>query len=185
MNQEAETLRLHFLGWQCRVRQLAVRRHEGRPTSGMRPRVHLDGAPAGDITTLLVKRDPAPHVARFRYMYLRTHDPAERRMSAVELLADAYYQRPREFSDRLSALFGAGSGLATRLRESKRCVLVFNQFNQTYIVPCRVEELAPGQLAFDFTVAHNRLFNPDLPPGVRVLDFAPEWPAARAEPEIH
>ncbi len=30
-------LRDHFLGWQCRLRQMAVRDAGGRPTSGLRP----------------------------------------------------------------------------------------------------------------------------------------------------
>ena len=181
---EAEALKRHFLGWQCRVRQLSVRRHEGRPTSGMRPGVRLGEVPAGEITTLLVKSDPAPHVARFRYMYLRTQDPAERRMNAVELLADAYYQRPQEFSDRLTALFGPEADLADRLRDSRQCVLAFSQFSQTFVIPCAVAELPPNNPDFEFTLTHNRLFNPGMPPGVRVLGFSPEWRMARAEPGV-
>jgi hypothetical protein len=34
-------LRDHFLGWQCRIRQYAVRHGGGRPSSGMRPSVSL------------------------------------------------------------------------------------------------------------------------------------------------
>ena len=184
VNQEAEVLRLHFLGWQCRVRQLAVRQHEGRPTPGMRPGVRLDGMPAGDITTVLVKSDPVHFVARFRYMHQRTQDPAERRQSALEFLADAYYQRPQEFSDRLTALFGSESGIADRLVETGRCELAFHQFSQSYRIPCTVAELAGADPGFEFTLAHNRLFNPGMPPGVRVLGFTPNWPAAQAEPGI-
>ena len=184
MDREAEVLRLHFLGWQCRVRQLAVRRHEGRPTPGMRPGVRLDGMPAGEITTVLVKSEPEYIVARFRYMYQRTQDPAERRRSALDFLADAYYQRPQEFSDRLTALFGPGSGLANRLRETGRCVLTFDQFSQRYRIPCQVAELTTDDPGFEFTLTHNRLFNPDLPPGVRVLGFTPQWHEAQAEPGI-
>ena len=184
VDQEAEALKRHFLGWQCRVRQLSVRQHEGRPTPGMRPGVRLDGAPAGTITTLLVKNDTAPHIARFRYLYQRTQDPAERRMSAVELLADAYYQRPQEFSDRLTALFGPGPGLADRLRGAGRCVLAFGQFSQSYVVPCTVAELPAEEPGFEFTLTHNRLFNPSMPPGVRVLGFTPRWHEARAEPGV-
>ncbi|MCH7795324.1 MAG: hypothetical protein IH900_09330, partial [Proteobacteria bacterium] len=46
-------LRDHFLGWQCRLRQMAVRQAGGRPTSGMRPEVRLAEAdtPLGAITT--------------------------------------------------------------------------------------------------------------------------------------
>ena len=184
VNQEAEALRLHFLGWQCRVRQLAVRQHEGRPTSGMRPGVRLDGMRAGDITTVLVKSDPDHFVARFRYMYQRTQDPAERRQSALEFLADAYYQRPQEFSDRLTALFGPRSGLADQLGNAGRCALYFNQFSQSYLIPCEVLELAPDRPDFEFTLTHNRLFNPGMPPEVRVLGFTPQWHEAQAEPGI-
>ena len=35
----ARALHQQFLGWQCRVRQLAVREAGGRPSAGMRPRV--------------------------------------------------------------------------------------------------------------------------------------------------
>jgi len=182
--QDTETLRLHFLGWQCRVRQLAVRRHEGRPTSGMRPSVRLNGVSEGEVTTLLVKSDAAPFVAQFRYMYLRTQDPAERRTAALEFLADAYYQRPRDFSDRLTALFAARSRLADRIREAGDCVLSFSQFSQSYVIPCAVGELPRKEPEFEFTLSHNRLFNPDMPPGVRVLQFTPQWNAARAEPEL-
>ncbi len=184
MDQEAAALGLHFLGWQCRVRQLAVRQHEGRPTPGMRPTVRLDGVPAGEVTTLLVKKDPVPFIARFRYMYQRTQDPAERRASALGFLADAYYQRPREFSDRLTALFGPEAVLADRLRVARRCVLAFNQFSQGYVIPCSVVEVSPNEPEFQFTLTHNRLFNPGMPPGVRVLAFAPRWPESRALPDI-
>ena len=184
VDQEAQALRMHFLGWQCRVRQLAVRQHEGRPTPGMRPGVRLDGRPAGEITTVLVKNDPAHFVARFRYMYHRTQDPAERLLSAIEFLADAYYQRPQEFSDRLTALFGPGSDRADRLVETGQCVLAFLQFSQRYVIPCAVAELTPDDPGFEFTLTHNRLFNPGMPPGVRVLGFAPQWREAQAEPGI-
>lgn len=184
MDQDTEALRLHFLGWQCRVRQLAVRRHEGRPTSGMCPNVHVSGVPEGSVTTLLVKSDAAPFVTRFSYMYLRTQDPAERRNAALEFLADAYYQRPQEFSDRLTALFAVGSDLAERMCAAGVCLLSFSQFSQGYVIPCGVAELTPKAPAFEFTLSHNRLFNPNMPPGVRVIQFAPRWSGARAEPAI-
>lgn len=184
MDQDTEALRLHFLGWQCRVRQLAVRRHEGRPTSGMCPKAQVSGVPEGSVTTLLVKGDAAPFVTRFRYMYLRTQDPAERRSAALDFLADAYYQRPREFSDRLTALFAAGSDLAERMCAAGDCLLSFSQFSQSYVIPCAVAELPAKAPAFEFTVGHNRLFNPNMPPGVRVLQFTPEWSGARAEPAV-
>ena len=35
----ALALRREFIGWQCRLRQMAARESGGRPSSGMRPRV--------------------------------------------------------------------------------------------------------------------------------------------------
>ena len=36
-DRASEKLRDRFLHWQCRIRQIAMRRHDGRPTSGMTP----------------------------------------------------------------------------------------------------------------------------------------------------
>ena len=54
-------MREHFVGWQCRLRQHAVRKGDGRPTTGMRPEVTVEGdaAPLGQITVLIVKQAPA------------------------------------------------------------------------------------------------------------------------------
>ena len=182
--QEAEALKQHFLGWQCRIRQLALRQHGGRPTPGMRPGVRIGGAPAGEITTLLVKNDSAPYITLFQHLYRQTHDPAERHESAAHFFAAAYYQRPQEFSGQITALFGPDSNLANRLREAGRCGLEFRQFSQSYLAPCTVDELKPDEPAFEFTFAHNRLFNPSLPLGVRVLGFTPRWQEVRADPAI-
>ena len=119
------TLRDHFLGWQCRLRQLAMREAEGRPTSGMRPEVTVagDAQPLGAITVLIHKREPADSIAEFRHMVQRTHDPAERRKAALRTLQAAYFQNAPEFSDVLTALFGPGSEAAGRLTAAGRCTL--------------------------------------------------------------
>jgi hypothetical protein len=52
----AQKLRDDFLGWQCRIRQIAMRQDSGRPSPGMRPRV-LDTAGreiAPALTVLIV-----------------------------------------------------------------------------------------------------------------------------------
>ena len=38
-----------------------------------------------------------------------------------------------------------------------------------------VEELAESDAIFQNTYWHNRLFNPNLPAGVRILAFQPDW----------
>jgi len=179
-------LRDHFLGWQCRLRQMAVRQAGGRPTSGMRPEVRLAEAekPLGTITTLIVRREPREATAQFRHLVRKTQDPAERHDAALETLAAAYYQRPREFSDELTALFGPAPGLADRLLAAGRCVLNFAQYSQRYRLPCAARNLGEDEPAFQATYWHNALFNPALPGGVRVLGFQPDWARAEAEPGV-
>ena len=48
-------------------------------------------------------------------MARRTHDPAERRESALKFLAERYYQTANEFSDSLTASFPPDSGIAAAL----------------------------------------------------------------------
>ncbi len=53
---ERHPLQDHFLGWQCRVREYAMRNDEGRPTPGMCPTVFLESGEqvASALTLLLV-----------------------------------------------------------------------------------------------------------------------------------
>ncbi|MGI9302640.1 MAG: hypothetical protein ACR2RB_08035 [Gammaproteobacteria bacterium] len=58
-----DALRDYFLGWQCRVQQIAVRQHGGRPDDGMCPSVRV----GDDIEILLftpdwatTRADPGP-----------------------------------------------------------------------------------------------------------------------------
>ncbi len=184
-------LRDHFLGWQCRLRQMAVRQAGGRPTSGMRPEVRLApvdtllaDTPLGAITTLIVRREPREATAQFRHLVRKTQDPAERYDAALKTLAAAYYQRPQEFSDELTALFGPAPGLADQLLAAGHCVLDFEQYSQRYRLPCAARNLGQDEPAFQATYWHNALFNPALPGGLRVLAFQPDWARAEAEPGV-
>lgn len=178
----AQALRDSFLGWQCRIRQLAVREGGGRPSSGMRPRVAtLDGREiAAGIIVLIVHEEPWDSAQLFRHQYLKTQDPVERYDKALEITAASYFQHPREFSDVMTALFGPESGVAAALLELGRCVLEFNQFSQSYEIPCAVEELPPDDGFYQATYWHNSLYNPNLPAGVRILAFTPDWSRASA-----
>jgi hypothetical protein len=175
--QAAAALREDFLGWQCRVRQLSARQAGGRPMAGMRPRVLT---PAGDelsrgIVVLIVEEEPADSTALFRHQYLRTNDPIERYEKIVEILAAGYFQHPGNFSDAMTALFGPESAIADALLNHGGCVLEFEAYAQAYRIPCKVLELATEDSFFQVTYWHNRMFNPNIPPGVRVLSFAPDW----------
>ena len=173
----AEALRDRFIGWQCRLRQMAVREAGGKPSAGMRPQVL---SPVGDelaaaITVLIVPADPGDSVQLFRYQVLRTEDPVERYDKGLEFLAANYFQQPREFSDVMTALFAANSELADQLLKLGQCRLIFEQYNQSYRVPCSVVQFAQDDPHFQATFWHNRLNNPNLPAGVRVLGFEPDW----------
>jgi hypothetical protein len=184
LDEPAQTLRAHFLGWQCRVRQYAIRQGGGRPTSGMCPRVLLTRpmADLGRITVLINKSEPSQATSQFRHLVRKTHDPVERYQNALKVLAAAYYQRPEEFSDEPTALFGEASETADRLLADGRCRLLFEQYSQSYDLPCTLRLLPEDHPAFQATYWHNSLFNPNIPGGVRVLAFRPDWSTATADP---
>jgi hypothetical protein len=181
----AAALRDEFVGWQCRLRQLAVREDGGRPSSGMRPSVLTAAGESlsPGIVVLLLPADPEPSTKLFRYQVLKTQDPVERYDKALEILAGSHYQKPREFSDVLTALFGPDSAVAGRLLSHGACKLEFSQYAQSYRIPCAVAELAEPDPRYQATYWHNRLFNPRMPAGVRVLAFTPDWAHASASRE--
>ena len=134
------------------------------------------------VTTLLVRRAPASFAPEFRHLARRTHDPRDRREAALALLAERYYQHARDFSDTLTATFAAGSDLAEGLILEGRCVLAFAQDRQRYRLPCAVALLGRDDPRREETWWHNALFNPQLPPDIPVLAFAPRWLEADADP---
>ena len=177
-----QALRREFLGWQCRLRQLAMREQEGRPSDGIRPTVTLlpDGPELGRITVLVIPQAPQETTAEFRHVVRRTQDPRERYKQALKLLSAHYYQYPDDFSDEITALFGPGPGLADRLIESPGCGLSFAQFGQRYHLPCRPRELNESDPAYQATLWHNAMFNPNIPGGARVVAFRPDWAQAQS-----
>ena len=93
INSTIENFRLpiqnYFIGWQCRVREFALRNEEGRPNEGMRPQIELkNGEVVFPAATLLILPDhPEQTIRQFRFMALKTHDPKERYTKALQLLA--------------------------------------------------------------------------------------------------
>jgi hypothetical protein len=49
---------------------------------------------------------------------------------------------------------------------------------------CKVWRLAPHNLLHRATIAHNKLFNPAMPPDTEVLGFEPDWNACSSDPPI-
>jgi hypothetical protein len=174
------SLREDFIAWQCRIRQIAMREDGGRPSTGMRPCV-LDARErelASALTVLIVPRDPAESTDFFRFQVQRTADPRDLYERALAYLQADYFQCPETFSDKMLAVMPPASQLARSLLEAGKCVLAFDQFGQSYRLPCAVFELEPGEDMREAALWHNRLFNPALPDQATVLLFAPKWAAA-------
>ena len=180
------SLRDGFLGWQCRVRQHAMRQYGGRPSPGMRPRVaRLDGAEiAPAVTMLLIEAEPDETTAMCRHIVKQTHDPERRYQDALKLLSAAHFQQAGRFSEVMTALFAADSALGAALAAERRCVLEFEQFSQRWRLACMVAALDPDDPAYQATYWHNHMFNPAMPAAVRVLAFTPDWGAASAHPPV-
>ncbi len=184
-NVNAKVVRDHFIGWQCRLRQYAMRRDGGRPSAGMRPVVCAGTKKIGELTVLIVKREAWEFIPEFRHMVRKTYDPAERYANAQRFFSAAYYQHPVEFIGELTALCGTDSLLVQHLLKTRHCTLHFEQLNQAYTLPCDVKSLDSGHAYYQFTYWHNYLFNPALPPDVIVLVFSPQWANSSAEPPVN
>lgn len=178
----SDRLRLAFLGWQCRLRQLAVRENDARPTAGMRPNLTVAGQDAGAITVVIVPAEPEASTREFRHIVRRTHDPRERYQAALRYLQAHHYQDPARFDDRLTAIFGIDAALPALISGRDDCILAFSQYGQDYRLPCSAERLGKEDRMFQATYWHNALFNASLPANVSVLRFKPNWNEVIAEP---
>ncbi|MGR3513162.1 MAG: hypothetical protein ACU0GG_10380 [Paracoccaceae bacterium] len=178
-------LRLAFLKWQCRVRQMSMRDNHGRPDDAITPALFLPGEtePMGHIITLLNKAPGYSVTPELFHMAKKTNDPAQRRDQAIRFFSATYYQKAAEFSDILTATFPPGSPGAAAIREAQTVRLRFEAFAQVFDLTCRVWKLAPHNPLHQSTIAHNQLFNPALSPDTEVLGFEPDWDASTSEPE--
>ncbi len=177
-------LRDHFLGWQCRIRQLAVRQFDGQPMPAMQPAVwSRKGDPISQrMTILIIKAEPAESTAYFRHQLQRTHEHAEARAAGLAYLAADYFQDPHSFSEEMTALFPAASPAAGAMLSARPVLLDFDQYSQRYRISCKVRRLKADDPARQAALWHNRLFNPNVPSDALVLAFKPEWKSAEADP---
>jgi hypothetical protein len=179
-----ERIRSHFVGWQCRIRQIAMRKENGRPSTGMRPRIVLAGGEelSSGVVILMVPEAPEESTDFFRHQVRRTHDPRQVYEKVLEYLQSTHYQSARGFSDTMTATFAGDSDTARILIEAGECILEFSQFNQFYRLLCAVEELPATNAAHAATLWHNRAFNPNLSDAAHILAFRPDWRSAHADP---
>lgn len=176
-------LKDQFMGWQCRVRQLAMREQMGRPDDAIRPMLTLAGdtKPFGRITTVISKNMLHSKTPELQHMVKRTFDAAQRREKAIEFFSETYYQRQSEFSEILTATFPPQSANAARILGAETCVLAFEAYSQRFELACKVEALESGHPLYQATWWHNLLFNPDLHPETIVLAFKPDWDKSTSE----
>lgn len=179
----ASPLRLAFLKWQCRVRQISMRDNQGRPEDGITPALFLPGEtePMGHIITLLNKSPGYSVTPELLHMARKTNDPAQRRDQAITFFSATYYQKASEFSDILTATFPPGSPGAAKIRSAETVRLRFEAYGQAFNLNCKVWKLAPRNLLHQATMAHNRLFNPALRSDTQVLGFEPDWDTSTSQ----
>ena len=174
----------YFIGWQCRVRELALRSEEGRPNGGMRPQIILkNGKVVFSAATLLIIPDqPDQSIRQFRFMALKTQDPKERYTKALQLLAARFYQNAEDFSGAMSGIFSQTSEEVKALVKHQHCVMEFDYQQQAFKIPCHVSASPKNEPVYEFTYWHNYLFNPNLSPKVKVLHFKPDWSKTVSDP---
>ena len=191
MSAQADILRDYFFGWQCRLRQQAVRKNDGRPSEGMRADLYVKVSDKnlGPINTGLALAETDDGNAEkvtdeFRHICKKTHDPNLRHQAALKLLASAYYQHPKTFLHALMATFALDSELAALLVEQRECQLHFSQYQQSFQLHCNVDKLADTDPVYQAVYWHNKMFNPVLPATVEILRFTPEWENSTAQPPV-
>ena len=170
-------LRDKFMGWQCRVRQIAMRETMGRPNDAIAPVVYLEAGsePLGQIVTVICKLQIHSKTPELRHIFKHTNDPAQRRDKALQFLSETYFQKHREFSDMLVATFIPDSYVAEALEKAVKCCLEFNAYGHQFKLKCKVTRLRPSHPNYQATWWHNLLFNPKLNPNILILGFEPNW----------
>lgn len=175
-----DDLRNHFLTWQCRIRQIAMREQEGRPSQGMRPRVlDADGEQlSAGIIVLLVRDEPFESTEFLKFQVQKYNDPQDVYKKALIFLQSTHYHRAAEFSDEMTGLFSSGSELVKRMMGDGKVTLEFSQFSQIYRLPCRARLLDLDDDGYQATLWHNRVFNPNIGADIEIVGFKPDWDAA-------
>lgn len=185
LDPEAQQLRLAFLRWQCRIRQMAMRDGQGRPSDGMTPALTLAGEtePIGHIITVMNKAPGHDKVPEMRHMVQKAQDPLARREAALRLFAETYFQKADTFTDALTSTFPPGSPGAAKIRAAEKVTLTFEAFSQRFDIVARVWKLTDKNPLHQATWWHNLLFNPGLNPEIEILAFAPDWTSSSASPD--
>tara|TARA_A100001015_G_scaffold241321_1_gene275386 strand:+ start:664 stop:1248 length:585 start_codon:yes stop_codon:yes gene_type:complete len=174
-------LKERFLKWQCHCRQMMMRDNMGRPDAAIMPDVYLkdDTQAMGTIITIMNKLPAYSETPEMLHMARKTNDHAQRRNQAIQYFSATFYQKHKQFSDILTSTFPPNSPGAAKIRSAETCRLVFEAYGQSFEIRCKVWKLTPKNLLNQSTIAHNRLFNPELPGNTIVLGFEPDWSSSQ------
>ena len=180
-------LRDKFMGWQCRVRQIAMRENLGRPDDAIAPYAYSEvtSESLGQIVTVICKLQAHSKTPELQHIFRHTNDPAVRRDKALQLLSETYYQKHREFSDMLVATFTPNSYVAKALEKAGKCNLEFNAYGHRFKLRCKVTKLGSSHPNYQATWWHNILFNPNLNPDILILGFEPDWKSSAINTGIY
>lgn len=179
-----EEIALAFIGWQCRLRQLSCRRYEGKPIPAMMPDLMLAGG-AGSLGTVVTILNKLPRFSRtkeFRHIYLKTHDPRQRREDALGVMRESYYQIPEEFSGLLTAAFAPSSSGVVSILGAGNGRLEFSDLGQRYTIAVTIRQLCWDDPSYQATFWHNALFSLAIDPNMIIIGFEPDWSSAVADP---
>ena len=167
----------NFLKWQCRIRQISFRNADGQPSDGMMPIFQKNSSHVSSfrITTVLNKLPEFSKLPELKHIACKTHDPEERRASALKFFSEVYFQHPTQFSEVLTATFPPNSLGAEKIANLDYCILQYEEFGQCYSIPCSPSTISKNHQLYSATYWHNFLFNSSLPANPMVLGFKPDW----------
>ncbi len=164
-----------FISWQCRLRKLAMRERDGRPSEGMSAGIHAvaGGDEQARINFLINRVNSADRTSEFRHIIRKTHDSSQWLKNGLRILAELHYHETDQFMNELTALFSHDSSIAYALLKAGQCKLRFAEGSIEHAFDFDVSSLDQDDELFQGTYWHNHLFNPALPGKVRVLAFTP------------
>ena len=177
-----------FLGWQCRIRQIAMREYGGQPLPGMRPRVSTRKGKSlsPGLVVLLLPVEPQESTAFFKYQVQKTNEPQKdagrrHRLSGRRILPAA------------GTLLGCHGGdlparlelAAAEILKAKRGRAGFRAVqSESYRMFCAVRRLGKKDEAREAALWQARIFKRDLANDCDVLSFTPDWTSANADPPV-
>ena len=149
----------------------------GQPSKGMQPSVWIAGGNKliDAMNILLVPGDPMESTAFFKFQTKKSNDPKDVMEKGLQYLQSTFYHDAPSFNDEMTALFSPNSETVATLLETEQCLLVFEQFNQSFKLVCTVRELGVDEINWQATYWHNLMFNPAVPGNSRIIGFTPFW----------